>query len=178
MSYFNFQNYDLSHLDAFSLKYNYNEKADVIKEININIEFGFHCFTNDLFYYDKNKNKIPKDNINKDLLITHLNETREFNLLRYEQSKQLPQLMQTLFKKDTNICFYSGKSNKGKIVYFRKETILHNSDNYDYYIFFNSTRQKQILFYITSAYHREDNYDKLFSDNKIKLNTIIKKTLS
>lgn len=177
MSYFNFQDYDLSHLDAFSLKYQYNEKEDVLKQININVEFGFHCFTNDIFYYIKGQ-RFSKDNINQDLLITHLRETREFDLLRYEQSKQLPQLIRDLFKIETNICFNTAKSNTGKTVYFRKENIVHNSEKYEYYIFFNSTRDKKVLFYITSAYHREDDYDKKFSANKIKLNTIIKKTLS
>lgn len=177
MSYFNFQDYDLSHLDAFSLKYQYSEKEDILKQININVEFGFHCFTDDIFYYVKGQ-KFSKDNINQDLLITHLNETREFDLLRYEQSKLLPKLIIDLFKKEANTCFNTAKSNKGKIVYFRKENIIHNSKKYEYYIFFNSTRDKQILFYITSAYHRNDNYDKKFSANKIRLNTIIKKTLS
>ena len=176
MSYFNFQNYDFSHLDAFSLTYTYIN-TNVSKEININIEFGFHCFTDDIFYYEKGK-KIPKDNIDQNLLITHKNETREFDLLRYEQSKQLPELIKNLFKKDSNVCFNTAKNNKGKTVYFRKENIIHNFNSYDYYIFFNSTRHKQILFYVTSAYHREHYYDQLYSDNKIKLNTIIKKTLS
>lgn len=162
------------HSYHLSSKKNY-KTIEIIKKINI--EFGFHCFTDDIFYYVKGK-KFSKDNINQDLLITHLNETREFDLLRYEQSKQLPQLIRDLFKREANICFNTAKSNKGKTVYFRKETIIHNSENYEYYIFFNSTRDKQILFYITSAYHRDDNYDKKFSANKIKLNKIIKKTLS
>lgn len=132
--------YDLSHLHPLEMKFTVPAK-DGKPEINykVIVEFSLHCFTEG----------IPVGTVApKERTYSDNRETRLFCPRRYELSKLLPDIVQTM---DVRKCFHTGHAN-----YFTVELVDQLSgQKREYTIYFKLSRRmggKGLTMYVQSAY--------------------------
>jgi hypothetical protein len=138
------QTFELAHLDPFDFELVVPER-DGKPELRliIKVEFGLHCFTKD--YCEEN------NVYSSDFEYSDSRETRYFNSLRYELSKQLPRIVTEL---PSRRCFFSDDPK----VFLLVHSIEHEGKKKDYQVFFqlNPTSQSNVLkLFVASAFLRE-----------------------
>jgi hypothetical protein len=130
--------YGLSHLYPRTLQFErqaYGDQPAVI--FTVDVIFSLHCFTRELLpgTYDRK------------LTYSDTRETRLFDFERYELSKRLPEIIETLAQRK---CFHTGYGN-----FVTVEVAREDGASVNYYVFFTaskSTRKGRINIYIQSAY--------------------------
>lgn len=130
--------YDLSHLSPRTLQFERPAQGDKPAVIfTVDVVFSLHCFTHEL----------PSCAYDWKLTYSDSRETRLFDFERYEHSKRLPEIIETLAQRK---CFHTGHGNFVTIEIARK-----NGDSINYYIFFTASKSGRIgrvNIYIQSAY--------------------------
>lgn len=148
------QIYDPSHLNDFIFTYQLSEL-----QCRIRVSFSCHCFTKAL------------DNTPNHLIYKHGKEKREFCFDRFELSKILPSLVQSL----GNATIY--ESQKRDYLIIKLDNTF--APNQHYTIFFNSVKSKSaesdITIYVNSAYIKQN---KLSSAPAIKFNSLLSHILN
>lgn len=135
--------YDLSHLDAHISEYINNRKdqapapAPVIYKYIVT--YSFHCFAKEV----PNLSKEESDS----LVYKTRKENRHFNFERYELSKHLPSIINSLGNQSTT-CFHAGHN---RYANYKIDDGKGNIINY--FVVFKSFREKKKLrLHIESAY--------------------------
>lgn len=110
----------------------------------VDVIFGLHCFTRG----------IKTDEVIDDqLLYSDSRESRVFDFQRYELSKQLPAIVETLVARK---CSHTGKGN-----FFTIELLTDDQVIIQYEIFFEVSRSTQrgvLNLFVQSAYVRDDRH--------------------
>jgi hypothetical protein len=92
--------YDLAHLHPLSVIYKQPAKANAPARVyRVDVIFGLHCFT---------RGRNEDETIESALLYGDDRETRVFDLVRFELSKRLPEIIDTLPRRK---CYHTGKGN-------------------------------------------------------------------
>ena len=87
--------------------------------------------------------------MDSNLLYSDSRETRVFDFVRYELSKQLPQIIQSLDKRK---CYHTGKGN-----YFTVD--IQDVGEYDvYFKVARSSKRGSLTLFVQSAYVRDQNH--------------------
>jgi hypothetical protein len=124
--------YDLAHLAPFTFTLQDGEAS-----YHVEVAFSCHCFTEKL-----------SEAHTPDFIYAHKHERRTFNMERYELSKSLPDLIQTLGKRSV---YWSQKRD-----FFVLQDVRAGSGNAPYVVFFDafkSSKQKvDVRLMVTSAY--------------------------
>jgi hypothetical protein len=133
--------YDLAHLHNQTITLTQPAKGDkpaIVYEIDV--EFSHHCFTS-------GTTKRPLDPV---LKYCDKRECRNFDLGRYELSKQLPEIIRTLAQTK---CYHSGKGN-----FFKVKLVDVGGKEKEYEIYFAASRSRRgngvLKLYVQSAYIR------------------------
>jgi hypothetical protein len=140
---FNDAVYCLNHLRSQRKIFEQAAKGDKqALQYKVDVIFGLHCFTRG----------IKADEVIDDqLLYSDSRESRIFDFQRYELSKQLPSIVETLV---TRKCSHSGKGN-----FFTIELLTADQEIIQYEVFFEVSRstQKGVLnLFVQSAYVRDE----------------------
>lgn len=134
---FNQNDYDLSHLNACWVEYLDERNPE---PYGFFVTYGLHCFTA----------KDPDPAFSPDLDDPEYHgpsETRYFNLERYQLSKQLPTIIQSLNQKQT-LVFHAGYGNYASV-----KIINSNGVEINYLVVFRAFREKKkFRLHIHSAY--------------------------
>ena len=132
---------------------------------NTQVIYSLHCFT---------RGKKDEDS-NKSLYYSDLRECRVFDFLRYELSKQLPEIIESLINRQ---CYHTGKGN-----FLVVEILNKNGDRYNYEIYFKLNRSPKgiLTLHIQSAYskpiHESNPKKKKIGFHVILFNTSIDKPI-
>jgi hypothetical protein len=159
--------YDLSHLHPFVMNHIQPAKNDQPeRHYLIEVIFSLHCFT---------RSKKGEENIDHNLLYSDSREERIFDFIRYECSKQLPQIIRELGKRK---CYHTGHGN-----YFTVEIKHSNGITEEYDIFFKMARSKEknrLTLFVQSAYLRDFRHKQnaFHSKKPINFNAIAYNTLT
>jgi hypothetical protein len=130
--------YDLRHLHPRTLEFArsaQNGKAAVV--YTADVMFSLHCFTHEL----------PPGAFDRNLIYSDARETRLFDFERYELSKRLPGIIETLAQRK---CFQTGHAN-----FVTVEAVREDGVSVDYHVFFTASkpaRKGRVNIYIQSAY--------------------------
>jgi hypothetical protein len=135
--------YDLSHLHPRTCQYQQSAIGDKPARVyTVDVIFSLHCFTRGLF---------DDEAVDAALLYCDHRETRVFDFQRYELSKQLPAIVESLGKRK---CFHTGHDN-----FFSVALIDRDGNSIEYDIFFTASRSSRkravVNLYIQSAYARD-----------------------
>jgi hypothetical protein len=134
--------YDLSHLHPRICQYEQPAKGDKPARVyTVDVIFSLHCFTRRLF---------DDETVDEALCYADDRETRVFDFQRYELSKQLPAIIESLGKQK---CFHTGHDN-----FFSVALIDANKQRVEYDIFFTASRSSRkgiVNLYVQSAYVRD-----------------------
>jgi hypothetical protein len=152
--------YDLSHLNAHSVEYIDDRDTDKKVNYKFDVTYSFHCFTKDTGNID--------DDEKLRLIYKSPLESRSFNFERYELSKNLPAIIESLGQSSTLVC-HAGYGNYAavKIMDFLGNEIT-------YFVYFKVfSEKKKFRIHVASAYPREEK-GKI---RKVKFFTIAKNLL-
>jgi hypothetical protein len=135
--------YDLSHLHPRTCRYEQPAKGDKpARAYTVDIIFSLHCFTRSLLNDEAG---------DAALFYADDRETRVFDFQRYELSKQLPGIIESLGQRK---CFHTGHDN-----FFSVALIDRDGNSIEYDIFFTASRASRkkgvVNMYIQSAYVRD-----------------------
>ena len=133
--------YDLTHLHPERITFQQPAAGDKpAREYLVQVIYGLHCFTRG--------KKSGEDG--SDLFYADTRETRVFDFVRYELSKQLPGIVRQLFGRQ---CYQSGKGN-----FFVVEIVTLEGERADYEIYFEASKASAkgvVNLYVQSAYIRD-----------------------
>jgi hypothetical protein len=131
--------HDLSHLDAQLVEYLDERDEDKPIKYRFIITYGLHCFTKDTEDLSRKESR---------LLMYHApRESRQFNFERYELSKQLPSIINTLGNKQTLVCH----AGYGKFATVK--ALDSNGSEIDYFVPFSVFKEsKKLRLHVRSAY--------------------------
>jgi hypothetical protein len=154
--------YDLSHLNASWIEYVDQRNEDNQIAYKFIVTYGLHCFTKDVPSISREESQ---------LLMYHApKESRPFNFERYEFSKQLPTIINSLASKETLVC-HAGYG-KYAVVKFLNSKGCEVS----YFVPFVAFREsKKLRLHIQSAYPLDKELGKV---QKVNFFVIAKKLLS
>jgi hypothetical protein len=153
--------YDLSHLHPKYITYEHPAKADKPAiQYRVRVSFSMHCFTRGL----KEKEKPERT-----MLYSDARETRVFDFQRYELSKQLPEIIQTLTKRK---CYHTGKGN-----FFTVELVGDLGQKVEYDVFFEASRINGLVLFVQSAYVRDAQHSSRPRAKPIRFEVILYNTL-
>jgi hypothetical protein len=157
--------YDLDHLASYEKKFERAAKDGKPATVfTVDVTFSLHCFARE----------VPaSESYDKALEYSDARETRLFDFGRYEQSKRLPVIIETLAERK---CLQTGHSNFLTIDYFNEDG---NKTEYD--IFFavtKSSRRGRLNLFIQSAYIRNDPKNRPPSGKPIGFLTILHNILN
>jgi len=133
--------YALNHLHPRTIMYRQPAKGDNPERIyTANVEFGLHCFTHGI---PSGQEPDPA------LLYGDSREQREFDFKRYELSKRLPEIAETL---PSRKCFHTEKGN-----FFCVEMVDEQGSRVEYDIFFEASKSSKacLNLFVQSAYVRD-----------------------
>jgi hypothetical protein len=153
--------YDLSHLNAQCIEY--LDKRDAEKPITYSfiVTYGLHCFTKDVEGISREESQR--------LMYNAPRESRPFNFERYELSKQLPSIVESLGNKETLVCH----AGYGKYAVVR--LLNSNGCEVDYFVPFVVFREsKKLRLHAQSAYPIHEGLGKV---NKVGFFVIAKNLL-
>ena len=130
--------YDLRHLYPRTLQFERPAKGDKPAVIfAVDAIFSLHCFTHEL----------PPCAYDRNLTYADARETRLFDFERYELSKRLPGIIETLAQRK---CFQTGHGN-----FVTVEVVREDGVSVNYHVFFTaskSDRKGRVNIYVQSAY--------------------------
>ena len=130
--------YDFSHLNPRSLKFERPAEGDKPAVVfNVDVAYSLHCFSH----------KLPCCAYDRNLIYSDARESRLFDFERYELSKRLPGIIETLAQRK---CLHTGHGNFVTVEVVREDGVV-----VDYHVFFTaskSARKGRINLYIQSAY--------------------------
>jgi hypothetical protein len=133
--------YPLSHLHPRTITYRQPAKGDNPERIyTVNVEFGLHCFTRSI---SSEQEPAPP------LLYGDSREQREFDFKRYELSKLLPSIVETLPDRK---CFHTERGN-----FFCVEMVDDQGARVEYDVFFEASKSSKagLNLFLQSAYMRD-----------------------
>ncbi|NJM48701.1 MAG: heat-shock protein [Alkalinema sp. RU_4_3] len=135
--------YDLSHLNAHQVEYLDHRDEDNPITYRFIVTYGLHCFTKDAEILSQEQSKL--------LMYYAPRECRPFHFERYELSKQLPSIIQSLGQKETLVCHAGyGKFAVVKIV-------DGQGNNINYFVPFAVFKEsKKLRLHVQSAYPSND----------------------
>lgn len=132
--------YDLSHLSSKICTFVQSAQKDKpARSYRVEVDFGLHCFTRDI---EEGETSDPI------LMYSDARETRIFDFERYELSKLLPDLVDSL---PCRKCFHTEKGNFFTIEINGEERAL-------YHVFFEASRtgaKETLRLFVQSAYLRD-----------------------
>ena len=130
--------YDLRHLCPRTLQFERPAQGDKLAIIfSVDVIFSLHCFTHER----------PPCAYDMNLTYSDAREMRLFDFERYELSKKLPMIIETLAQRK---CFHTGHGN-----FVTVEVVSGDGVTVDYHVFFTaskSDRKGRVNIYIQSAY--------------------------
>jgi hypothetical protein len=134
--------YDLAHLHPKTVVYQQAAKGEKPAcSYTVNVMFGLHCFTRGF----------PRgaQQPHPALLYADSREEREFDFQRYELSKRLPAIVESLPRRK---CFHTGKGN-----FFSIDVVDDQGKHFEYDIFFAASRSSRggLNLFVQSAYVRD-----------------------
>lgn len=137
--------YNLSHVHAFDWQYT-APATDKRPECTykIAVQFSMHTFT---------RGVMVGEMVNPALLYRDSREERVFDFVRYELSRQLPDIVQQLGER---ICYHTHHG-----TFFTVEIVSPDGVAQDYEVYFKlsrSSRRGWLTLYVQSAYVRDSNY--------------------
>jgi hypothetical protein len=140
--------YDLSHLNAQWVEYTDTRDEERPTTYRFIVTYGLHCFTKDLEELSTEESK--------SLMYKAPRESRPFNFERYELSKQLPSIINSLGNKETLVCH----AGYGK---FATVKILDsNGREVNYFVPFAVFKEsKKLRLHVQSAYPRYEGIGKV-----------------
>lgn len=145
---FNKVTYSLSHLDSHIFEVTDERKPDNIIEYKIHVTYGFHCFAKD----EENLTEADRVKLNYDAP----RESRPFNFRRYELSKYLPGIINSLGDPGT-LVFHRGYEN-----YATMKIVDDNGIEVDYIVSFSIFReQKKLRLHVRTAYPESNGIGKV-----------------
>lgn len=142
--------YDLSHLHPYLWEVEIpgtpasdNRAAVPPRRLRVNVTFGLHCFARDA---------LPGEYVGADWWYQDNRERRVFCELRYELSKQLPLIIETLHLRR---CMHTGREE------FVTLEVMHQGRSFDYAVFFTVTKagrgdHADLNLFVNSAHERYD----------------------
>jgi len=134
--------YELTHLYPRSCCYQQPAKAGKpARSYDVDIIFSLHCFTRAID---------PSETPDAAMLYGDNRETRIFDFQRYELSKRLPAILETLAQRK---CYHTGKGN-----FFSVDVINENGTVTEYDVFFaasRSSKKGRLNLFVQSAYGRD-----------------------
>ena len=131
------QVYDLSHLNAHFVEYTDEENQG--NKIKFIVTYGLHCFTKDSKGFSNEELSLYRYSSPK--------ETRAFDSERYELSKHLPKIIESIGSKSTLVCHAA----HGKYAIIRGIDLRGNA--VDYFVVFKLFREtKRFRLHVISAY--------------------------
>jgi hypothetical protein len=129
---------DLRHLYPRTLQFERLAQGDKPAVIfTVDVIFSMHCFTREL----------PSGGYYRGLTYSDARETRLFDFERYELSKRLPGIIETLAQRK---CFQTGHGN-----FVTVEVVREDGVSVNYHVFFTaskSDRKGRVNIYVQSAY--------------------------
>lgn len=138
--------YDLSHLDACQVEYYDTYKPDKPIVYKFIVTYAMHCFTEDF-------KDLSEEERNRLCYSSHV-ESRPFSLSRYELSKNLPKIVQSLGNKESLI-FHGKNSNYVTLV----RGLSKNEPDFGYLVAFRVFREsKKLRLHVQSAYPLSQEY--------------------
>ena len=156
--------YDLSHLHPYiwevvipGVAKTEKQPARPDKTIRVNVTYGLHCFARD---------RLSGEKVAEDSWYADNREKRVFCLLRWELSKQLPEIIATLNERR---CMHTGREE------FVTLEVVHQGRTFDYAVFFTVTKAEKaegadLNLFVNSAHER---YDPLRYTKPIKFQFIL-----
>jgi hypothetical protein len=131
--------YDLSHLNAQWVEYLDTRDAEKPTTYKFIVTYGLHCFTKDLEELSTEKSQL--------LMYNAPRESRPFNFERYELSKQLPGIINSLGNKETLVCH----AGYGKFATVK--VLDSNGSEVSYFVPFAVFKEnKKLRLHVQSAY--------------------------
>lgn len=135
--------YDLRHLHPRTCRYEQPAKGDrPARTYTVDVIFSLHCFT---------RAALDEEEVDTALLYSDDREMRVFDFQRYELSKQLPAIIESL---GSRRCFQTGHDN-----FFSVAIVDRDGNNVEYDIFFTASRASRkrgvVNLYVQSAYVRD-----------------------
>lgn len=138
--------YDLSHLDACQLKYYDIQDPDKPIIYEFIVTYAMHCFTEDF-------KDLSEEEKSRPCYSSHV-ESRPFSLSRYELSKHLPKIVQSLGSKESLI--FHGKNNNYVALV---RGLSGNKPDFGYLVAFRVFREsKKLRLHVQSAYPLSQEY--------------------
>lgn len=136
------RHYELAHVHPFEWEY-VAQASSTRPERTYQIEVGFsmHTFT---------RGSVPEESIDPALLYRDSREERVFDFVRYEFSRQLPEIVQQLGER---ICYHTQHG-----TFFTIEIVNPQDVSQDYEVYFKlsrSSRKGWLKLYVQSAYVRD-----------------------
>jgi hypothetical protein len=142
------QTYDLSHLKAHWAEYLDRRNAEKPITYRFIVTYGLHCFT-------KGSEALSPEDSRK-LMYKAPRESREFNFERYELSKLLPSIVQSLGDKETFV------AHAGHGQYATVKIVNAEGCEVDYFVPFSVFREtKKLRLHVRSAYTRPEGIGKV-----------------
>jgi hypothetical protein len=134
--------YDLSHLDRRTCHYKQPAQGDKPERAyEVDVLFSLHCFT---------RGFKPGERPDRNLQYSDKSETRVFDFRRYELSKRLPAIFDTLAQRK---CYHTDRNN-----FLAVEGVDDKGNVVEYEIFFvasRSPRKGVVTLFVQSAYIRD-----------------------
>ncbi|MFT5350252.1 MAG: hypothetical protein ACI909_002371 [Planctomycetota bacterium] len=142
------KNYDLSHLDSHGIQVVDDRNSDNVRTYNIYVTYSFHCFAKD----DGTLSEEDKIKLNYD---AH-RDSRPFNIRRYNLSKNLPDIINSLGNKET-LVFHRGYEN-----YATYKALDEDGNEVDYIVSFSIFKeQKKLRLHVRTAYPEDNGIGKV-----------------
>jgi hypothetical protein len=138
--------YDLSHLNSGTLRFERPAEGSKAAEVyTVEVIFTLHCFT---------REPRPDERRDESLMYSDGHERRLFDYRRYELSKQLPGIIQTLPDRKPY-------QNANRRNFFSVETIAENGARAEYDIFFKVKKKSKgrLELIVETAFVRDPGYD-------------------
>lgn len=130
--------YDLRHLNPRTLQFERPaEGGKPAVVFTVDLIFSLHCFSREL----------PSSAYDRNMIYSDARESRLFDFERYELSKRLPGIIETLAQRK---CFHTDHGN-----FVTVEVVREDGSSVDYHVFFTaskSARKGRVNLYIQSAY--------------------------
>ena len=131
--------YDLSHLNYHRLEIIDDRNPEKVIIYNLHVTYSFHCFAKD----DGNLSEQDKEKLNYDAR----KDSRPFNLRRYELSKNLPDIINSLGNREIFV-FHSGREN-----YATYKVVDDHGNEVDYIVYFSIYKeQKKLRLHVSTGF--------------------------
>lgn len=131
--------YDLSHLNAHWVEYVDTKDEEKPIPYKFRVTYGFHCFTKDSEELSTEKSQL--------IMYSAPRESRPFNFERYELSKHLPSIINSLGNRETLVC-HAGYGNFATV-----KVLDANGSEVNYFVPFKVFKErKKLRLHVPSAY--------------------------